>query len=120
MTVPLDRQTASSAAYRDAVRLAKLGHPPAKIEAITGTSRTTIYSYLSYARARGEAIPLFSTTGNHSGRPRVVLTDAQCEQLGPHADRRSMGIRELASLLLLTAVECDLVDAILDDGDASD
>ena len=103
--------------------LACKGHPPREISAMMGMDANTVSGLLCYERRKGNAIPHFKTGPGLVGHTRFVILDPPRglrDALIPHAEARGVTVSELAGALLKTLARDDLVDAILDDGDADD
>lgn len=90
------------------------------------TSLAYIYHIISTARAAGADIPRFSTrrTPGLSAprrriRDRAWLPQSALDRLDPHAAARGIELADLIQRIVLAVAEHELVDAVLDDREAS-
>lgn len=103
------------------IELARGGMPPHLIERkLWGQcDRQDIYYWISKARRRDPAIPRFTKGVCHGAVSRTVnLPQEIVERLAGEAKKRGLTVRALVSALLAAAIRDNLVQAILDDGDA--
>lgn len=101
--------------------LAREGVAPKEIARRIGRQPSTVHSYLSLARSRGEAIPRFKRGSNWSGEKMLVCVDPPLHApLALAAARRGITPREMAQSLLTACIEGDLIDAVMDDGPHDD
>lgn len=104
----------------EVVRLARQRLRPAKIAAHLNIEIESVYNRLSYARRKGLAVPRFTTSDGGPSGGRALIPEQTLEGLKGHAAKRGMEPRELASLIIVTVVDCGLIDAVLDDGEEID
>lgn len=80
-----------------------------------GIAETAVTSLEHYARRRGKREPR-----KRVGRPWTAsFPEATLDALMPHARARDITPAELARRLVSTALDHDLIDAILDDGEGT-
>lgn len=103
------------------VSLALAGMRPCDIAAQVGRQPSTVYHYLARARRSGVAIPRFKFGSGWSGRRFLVALDPCLKpRLAAAAAQRGIDPREMAARLIDACVSSDLIDAVLDDGEAGD
>lgn len=72
----------------------------------------------SAARKRGIERPIRQAAPSTSKQHTVCIDNDVLRTLRPHAAKRGLSVNALARLLLATVADDNLVDALLDDGDA--
>jgi len=101
------------------IRMAKDGLPPRIIAKELGIKNVSVSSVLFRARKCGEDIELYKPTRDVSAarrsQYRVRLHTNTSEKLKAAADLRGLHERDLIVRILTTAVDENMIDAILDD-----
>lgn len=110
-------------ARRDAIiAAARAGNPPREIFRTLGCATLTlgmIHQALSEARRTDATIPRFKRGGGRRpGSAQMPSWKAALVRLEPHASKRRLTVPALVRKLVLTALDDNMIDAILDDGAA--
>jgi hypothetical protein len=104
------------------VSLARDGKPPREIYRVLNgcIDVADITRVICQARNDGADIPYFHAPNAWSGeRATVVFAVETLERLVPHAHRRKISVADLVRRVIDATLDGNLVDAVLDDGDAA-
>jgi len=98
--------------------------PRTLIAKMAGCHTSSVFSVITRARRQGVNIPylksgpkLGSKFPSGTSSPRVYTEKQVMAALAPHAKPRDLTTHELASKILKTVAENNLVDAVLDDAE---
>ena len=103
---------------QEIVARAVAGLKPADIAKEMNCRPGTVYDYIWKGRAAGLPIQRFRP-GNPKGSMTIIVSPQLRHALQPHADKRGIDPQELAVRILQCIIDGRLVDAVLDDLDAT-